>query len=148
LPASATVPLRAVATTATAADEEHDDHQQGDDGHDDPGHLHPTWQAGRRFAVVHHARVAVGVGVGGGGPVSHVRVLSLASVAPVGRLGGCSPARWGEGPGHRQPIASADLLEAVGDALLALVQVFLVGGLGAQGQHAGSARSVQRPQPS
>jgi hypothetical protein len=39
-------------------------------------------------------------------------------------------------PGHCQVIASADLLKAVGDALFKLVQAFLVGGLGAQGQDA------------
>jgi hypothetical protein len=33
-------------------------------------------------------------------------------------------------------IASADLLKAVGDALFKLVQAFLVGRLGAQGQDA------------
>jgi|SRR5215207_1201351 len=46
-------------------------------------------------------------------------------------------------PGHRQVIASADLLKAVGNALFKLVQAFLVGSLGAQDKDArfGSQRA-------
>src|SRR6266545_5398311 len=78
------VAARAVVTTT---DEEHDDNQQDHDDGDDPNHLHPTWDAGGRFAVVHPA--AVIAGVWRAGPVSHARVLSSSSVAPVDRLGRC-----------------------------------------------------------
>jgi hypothetical protein len=46
------------------------------------------------------------------------------------------PAASGWCPGNRQPVASADLFETAGDALFKLVQAVLIGGLGAQGQHA------------
>src|SRR6266545_3716540 len=62
------VAARAVVTTT---DEEHDDNQQDHHDGDDPNHLHPTWDAGGRFAVVHHA--AVIAGIGSAGPVSHAR---------------------------------------------------------------------------
>lgn len=62
--ASAAVTTRAVAASA----DQHDcDNQEDQDGHNDPKHLHPAWQAGP---------------LAGGGivaPVSHLRLLPPAN---------------------------------------------------------------------
>jgi hypothetical protein len=101
-----------VATIATTVDEQHDEDQHSHDGYDDRHYLYPSWNAGSRFVFVR--RGVVVAGFAGAGSVSHVRVLSSSSLGPAGWAGRLLAGGLQGCPGHRQPVASADLLEAVG----------------------------------